>query len=278
MLACDGQPQQAPEASTPSAAQRIVTLAPHLAELVVAAGAGDRLIGVSAFTDFPAQAAGLPEIGDAFRVDLEAVAALRPDLILAWSSGNPAELIARLKRLGYRVIALETGSLDDIAEQLELIGDLAGTQAVAGAAAQKLRRRIATLQARYGPAAPVRVFYQLSARPLMTVSNRHVIGQIISLCGGENLFGGLAELVPSVSVEAVLDAAPQAILAAVSQPRTRSELDTWRKWPNLPAVRDGHLYVVEADLLSRPGPRLVEGARQLCERLDRAREDAVELS
>ena len=120
-------------------------------------------------------------------------------------------------------------------------------------------------------ASSITVFYQVTARPLLTVSNRHVIGQIIALCGGENLFAELPDLVPAVSVETVLDAAPEVILASVPRPEMRAELDSWRKWPALPAVRDGHLYLVEADLLSRPGPRLAAGAERVCELLDTAR-------
>ncbi len=268
LAACAPPP---PEESTEAPAERIITLAPHLAELVFAAGAGEQLVGVSAFTDYPAAVRGLPIIGDAFRVDYEAVAALAPDLILSWGSGNPAAMVERLRNLGYRVVSLEPRSLDGIARQLETIGELAGSRQIAARAAADYRQGLAELRQRHAGSVPVPVFYQVSAQPLLTVSRLHVIGQALELCGGRNLFADLPDAVPAVSLEAVIESSPAVIFASAPLTGSQPDVDFWLKWTVVPAVRDGRIYVVDANLLSRPGPRLLDGARQLCGFMAQAR-------
>jgi len=263
-----------PEASAPAQpARRIVTLAPHLAELVYAAGAGDRLVGVSSYSDYPPAVVGLPVIGDAFRVDYEAIAALSPDLVLSWESGNPAPLVDRLRSLGYRVLSLEAQRLAEVADQIELIGEFAGTAEIAAAAATAYRKRLEALASGYRREQALPVFYQLSVRPLLTVSRQHVIGQVLEICGGVSLFAGLNEAVPAVALESVVEAGPQVIMASAPLPGRRPELAFWQDWQTIPAVRNEQIFVVDADLLSRPGPRLLEGARQVCEYLAAARAD-----
>ena len=257
--------------SAEDSARRIVTLAPHLTELVYAAGAGDRLVGTVEYSDYPVAARALPRIGDAFRLDQEALAALQPDLVLAWASGNPAVMLERLRELGYRVVALDSAGLDSVAVQLEQVGRLAGSVAVAHAAAARYRSRLEALRTRWESAPRVSVFYQVSARPLLTVTRRHVIGQVLELCGGDNVFADLPGLVPPVSMESVLDAAPQAIVASGFGSGPEPSLGIWRRWRHLPAVEHRNLFIVPADWLSRPGPRLVEGVGAVCEVLDEAR-------
>jgi iron complex transport system substrate-binding protein len=274
MLLAWGCVPPAPEPS--GAAQpvtRIVTLAPHLAELVYAAGAGDRLVGVSSYSDYPAAVSQLPVIGDAFRVDYEAIAALAPDLVLSWQSGNPAPLVDRLRNLGYRVLSMEAETLAEVADQIELIGELAGTTEIAGTAAAAYRDRLASLASKYRREPALPVFYQLSVQPLLTVSRRHLIGQVLEVCGGVSLFAELDEPVPAVALEAVVEAEPPVIIASSPLRGREPELGFWRDWQTVPAVRDERIYVVDADLLSRPGPRLLDGARQVCEYLAAVRAD-----
>lgn len=268
-----GKPVSPPTPAADAPARAIVTLSPHLAELAFAAGAGGWLVGTVEFSDFPAEAGQLPRIGDAFRVDQEAIVGLRPDLVLAWRSGNPPETLRRLESLGYRVVALEPERLDDIAAQLDRIGELAGTQAVAGPAAAQFRERLAGLRARYRGARPLRTFVQLSARPFFTVTDRHFIGQGLAVCGGENVFGELGGATASVSVEAILQAAPEVIVASAvgGVAAAQADLGGWHDWPRLPAARDQHLYAIDADLLSRPGPRILDGIERLCAILDEVR-------
>ncbi len=269
LCACSPPIPPAARAPAPVAAQRIITLSPHLTELAFAAGAGDHLVGAVAFSDYPPAASRVPRVGDAFRVDYEAVAALDPDLILGWTSGNPPETLARLRELGFRVVALEPTDLADIGRQLATVGALAGTQAVADAAAGAFQARLDALASRASHAARIRVFLQLSARPYYTVTDRHFLGQGLRLCAGDNVFGALPGLTAIVEAESVLDAAPEAIIA--SDIGGRDALAGWRAWPGLPAVRAGNLFLVDADLLSRPGPRLLDGIEVMCARLGEAR-------
>ncbi len=276
---CGENPDKAAErspaaAATEAPAERVISLAPHLTELSFTAGAGDQLVGVVEFSDFPAEARALPRVGDAFRLDYEVIVALEPDLILAWESGNPVNVRARLRDLGFRVVALEPRGLDSIAEHLRYIGALTGTENVANVAATKYEAQLTQLRERYRDAAKISVYYQISARPVLTVSRRHVIDQAIELCGGRNVFADLNELTPAVSVEAVLEASPEVIM--VSSPEVEAtqmpeSLSVWNRWSTVPAVRNGNLYVVDAHLIARSSTRILRGVGQICAHLDTAR-------
>lgn len=272
LAGCAREP--APPPGTAAPAQRIIALAPHLAELVFAAGAGDRLVGVVAFSDFPPAVTALPQVGDAFRVDYEAVTQLRPDLVLAWTSGNPPETVARLRALGLRVVALEPERIDDVAVHVERIGDLAGTATMATAAADGFRARLAALTEAARTARALRVFVQITERPYYTVTDRHFLGQALRLCGGENVFGTLPGLTATVGLESILEAQPVVIIASDMGGAGPSPLAAWAAWPDVPAVASGNLYALDADLLSRPGPRILDGVAALCAVLEEVRRKA----
>ncbi|ENO84321.1 cobalamin-binding protein [Thauera linaloolentis] len=254
-------------------AQRIVSLAPHVTELLFAAGAGPQVVGVVSYSDFPPEAKSLPQVGSYTKVDLEAVAALRPDLVVAWQSGNRDTHLDRLRALGIAVFINEPRSLDDVARSLEKLGRLAGTGPAAGVAAQAFRDRHAILAARYRDRPPVRTFYQIWDRPMMTVNDEHLIADVMRLCGGRNVFGGLATLAPTVSVEAVLAADPEAIIASGMGEARPEWLEQWKRWPSLTANANGHLFFVPPDLLQRHTPRILDGAARLCEQLESVRID-----
>lgn len=265
-----------PPAATAGPAQRIVALSPHLAELAFAAGAGPQVVGVVEFSNHPEGARALPRVGDAFRIDFESLAALKPDLVLGWPSGNSPPALERLRRLGYRVVELEPRRLADVGDQIEVIGRLAGTERAAGQAASGWRDGLAALQARFAGSRPGRVFYQVAPQPLITVTREHFIGEAIELCGGENIFAAVPGLTAVVSVESVMAAAPDAIVAndytrGPGSPVSGTPLDDWRSWAGLPAVRDGRLHVLDPDLMSVPGPRLLKGINKLCVALNSSR-------
>ena len=203
-----------PQSPAPDDSLRIVTLAPHLTELVFAAGAGEHLVGVSAYSDYPPEALEIAVVSDAFTVDQEQLAVLAPTLILAWDGGNPQSLIDELSASGYRVEAIRTHGLSDIPAAVERIGELAAREPEAAEVARELRQGIADLRERYSQSSPVSVFYQVSSRPLYTVGGSHYISDIITLCGGRNVFEDLGELALAVSVEAVIDRNPDVLLAA----------------------------------------------------------------
>lgn len=258
-----------PTADATDESPRLVTLAPHLAELVFAAGAGNRLVGVSAYTDYPEEAAALPLVGDAFTVDQERLRLLAPDAVLAWQSGMPAHRIAELETAGFNVVPVMTASLADISKALLTIGELAGTAEVAAAEAARFEAGLHELAAEYAERRPIRVFYQISSRPLYTISGEHFISELITLCGGRNVFADLNELAPAVDVEAVLARRPEAIVGGSSG--GGDAFAEWRRFETLPAVRDGNLLAVDAVHLGRASTRLADAGRRLCAVIDDAR-------
>jgi len=247
---------------------RIVSLAPNLTELLFAAGAGPQVVGASEYSDWPPPARALPRIGDAFRLDYEGILALRPDVAVAWRSGTPTESVARLAEAGVRVETVPVQSLEEIALALERLGEIAGTSATARPAAARFRAEIERLRARHAGAAPLAVFVELDHRPLFTVTGRHLISEMLAVCGGRNVFGSLPGLAPSVDLEAVIAARPEVILHTGPDPDPASH---WRAWPGLPAVRDGNVLRVPGDLVSRATPRVIEGIEAICAALDDVR-------
>ena len=252
-------------------ARRIVTLAPHLAETLFAAGAGDRLAGTVDYSNYPEAATKVPKVGGYSRVDLEAVVALKPDLIVAWQSGNSPANIDKLRAFGFPIYVSQPDRLDDIAREIERLGQLAGTSAAADAEASRLRMRLAELRKRYGERPSVRTFYQIWKEPLSTIGNRQIISSVIRLCGGENVFGSLQAIAPIVTVEAVVAADPEAIVASGMGEARPEWLDDWRRWPTLTAVKRDNLFFIHPDLIQRHTPRLLDGAEQLCKHLEVAR-------
>lgn len=252
-------------------AKRIIALAPHLAESLYAAGAGDRLVGTVDYSDYPPAAKMLPRVGGYSRIDLEAVAALKPDLILAWESGNSMPQVDKLRALGLSVFVSQPNKMENIADQLERMGQLAGTEAVAKAAALNFRQRLEELRAANAGKAKVRVFYQIWKAPLMTVGGPQIISDAITLCGGSNVFGHLAKMAPTVSLEAVLEADPEAIVATGMGDAKPEWLHDWAKWTRLTAVKRNNLFHINPDIMQRHTPRILDGAEQLCTHLDTAR-------
>ena len=264
------------EVAVPSPPQRIVSLAPHATELLHALGAGARVVGVSAASDWPREARGLPVVGDARSLDLERIVALKPDLVVTWPYTAPAQ-VERLRTNGLPVFVLDARSLDQLPSQIDRVGRLVGEDARGRALAATVRSRLDGLRSRYRGASRLPVFYEIWNEPLFTVGGGHLISQAIELCGGVNPFAGLSLPAPQVTLEAVLAARPQAIIAGTAQAKLPAWLDTWRRWDTLPAVANGQLHVVDADLLHRAGPRFVDGVESLCRAIDLARSGETQL-
>src|SRR5450432_1400038 len=251
-------------------AQRIVSLAPHATELLFAAGAGAHVVGALAPADWPPEAAAVPKVGDSRAIDLERIVAMRPDLAVAWPYVAPAQ-IERLRELGIAVYISDPRTPEAIADDLERLGTLAGTAETASRSASAFRARLAAVRSRGRGASKVRVFYEIWNQPLYTIGGGHLISAAIDRCGGVNVFASLTLPAPSVSVEAVLAAAPEAIVAGTDGAVRPAWLDAWQSWRSLPAVAQGNLFVVDANLLHRAGPRFIDGVESLCEALDLAR-------
>ncbi len=252
-------------------AHRIVSLAPHLTELLYAAGAGDRLVGAIEHSDYPEAARRLPRVGSETGINLEAVLRLKPDLVAAWPNAGSRRQIERLAALGIPVYRSEPRELDDIAVTLQALGELAGTRAAAEAAAKAFRARAARLEREHSAKPRLRVFYQVWDRPLMTVNGAHLISKVIRLCGGENVFAALPVIAPPIDREAVLRADPEVIIASGADGRRPVWLDDWKAFSQLSAVRRGSLHAVPPELMQRHTPRILEGAERLCALFDQAR-------
>jgi iron complex transport system substrate-binding protein len=248
---------------------RVVTLSPHLAELVFATGAGDLLVGVSAYTDYPSDALSVPVIGDAFNLDLERLTMLEPDLLLAWDNGTPQHVIDDLQGRGFRIAVITTTSIGDIPKAMRRIGSLTGRRAAADAAARAFDESLGTIRAAQSGQSVITVFYQVDARPLYTVNGDHYLSELIELCGGSNIFADIGDLAPLISVEAVLERDPEVIFASSDAGPTA--FDQWDRWPELAANRYGNRFVMPANEIGRATPRLLVGAAAACEALANAR-------
>lgn len=255
----------------PRAARRIVALSPHVVENLYAVGAGAQIVGAVEFSDHPPAARAIPRVGAYERFDLERIVALAPDLVIGWASGSNRAQLGQLQAMGLPVYRSQPDAFDDVAGELVRFGVLSGNAAGGEAAAAGYRSRAATLRARFGSRPRVRVFYQIWDVPLMTVGRRQIISSAIALCGGENVFGELETMAPQVSVEAVLAADPEALVAGGMGEVRRDWLENWRRWRQLVAVQRDNLFFVPAELLQRHTPRLLDGAEMLCAHLDVAR-------
>lgn len=243
-------------------ARRIVSLAPHLTELMFAAGAGTRLVGVVRDSDYPPQARSIPQIGDAAGADFERIIALRPDLVLAWGSGNRASIVERLRQLGIPVLVLEPRRLGDIPRHLHMLGALAGTEAEAAIAVRAFSERAEKLRDRYRRAQPVDVMFEMWHRPIMTVNADHMISDVLQMCGGRNVFADLPYLAMEVSLEQVLMRDPEVIVVGSEAPG--AGMADWKEYPYLRAVGGGRVYKVSADLIARQTPRILDATEQIC--------------
>ena len=252
-------------------AGRIVSLSPGATELIYSAGAGDRLVAVSAWSDYPPEARTLPQVGDSNRLDLETIVALSPDLVVAWSDGNSRAQLEKLSAIGIRVFWLEPRRFEDIARAVEQLAYLTGQPELGQQRALAFREGLSELREKYTDARSIRVFYQIWDQPLMTVNQDELISKAIALCGGKNVFSDLPRLVPRVSTEAVLAANPQVILTSGRGSVADSTLARWRQFPELAAVTAGNLYLEPPSLLVRPTFRILAGARHLCQNLERGR-------
>jgi iron complex transport system substrate-binding protein len=252
-------------------AQRIATLAPFLTELVYAAGAGAKLVGVSAYSDFPSQAKSLPVIADAAGSNLEALLALRVDRVLAWKGGTPIQQIEMLRAARVDVVLFDGDRLDDIPRLLRDIGALAGTGNEAERAARDFERELAALSSRYAKRATISAMFEIWHHPLMTVSGKHFMSDALATCGGSNVFAHESGITPEISLESVFRHDPEVIIGAGSAQGEKDFRANWARFPALSAVRDGHLIYLDPDLIERQTPRILEGIRYLCAALDEVR-------
>lgn len=249
-------------------ARRIVSLSPHTTELLFAAGAGAYLVGVSNYSDYPEAARHIASVGRIGAVDVEKVLTLQPDLVVAWHSGNAASQLQTLRSFGIPVFESQPADYDTIATSLERLGRLSNTPE-GNKAAVEFRARLNALEQTYRQRPLVSVFYQIWNQPLMTLSGKHMASTVLRTCGGKNIFADLPQLAPAVSVESVIAADPEVILAP--DDAGQQSLAQWRRFDNMSAVVKGNLFTVHADWMNRPGPRILDATEQVCKLLDAVR-------
>jgi len=254
----------------PEPAKRIITLAPNLAELVFAAGAGEHLKAVVEYSNFPAEVTQIPRVGDAFRIDLERIVEMKPDLVIAWASGNPQTALQKLQQLGFKVWQIEITRPEQIADVVESLSYAAGTETEGLAKASQLRSVLAELRQQNVDKVPVDYFYQIAPRPLYTINGQHIISRSLAICGGNNIFSDQPTLAPQVSRESVIIANPQ-VMFAPEVPGDPPALLVWQDWPRLQAVQNGAMLYLPADEINQATPRLLNSIALACKLLDELR-------
>jgi iron complex transport system substrate-binding protein len=255
----------------PGPAVRVITLAPNLAELLYAAGGGHTLLATVEYSHFPPEVRSLPRVGNAFRIDLERIVSLRPDLVIAWQSGNPQTALQKLQSLGLNVLQIEISQPEDIAVTVEILSRATGSGETGLHTAAQLRKKLTTLRENNLDKPVVDYFYQVAARPLYTVSGEHIISRGLALCGGRNAFADLATLAPQVSREAVLTADPRVLIAPHDGGADRA-LENWLEWPRMQAVAQMQLLYLPADEISQATPRFLDSIGQACDYFDDVRQ------
>ena len=252
-------------------ATRIVSLAPHITENLFAAGIGHRVVGAVNYSDYPDEARGIPRVGGYDNFDIETILSLQPDLVVAWKEGNQFQQVESLMKLGLTVFVNEPNRLEDVAADIVRFGIVGGREDEARAVAQEFIAGLSRLRNEYSGLEKVTVFYQVWPNPLITVTDRQIIGNIIRLCGGSNIFAGLDTPTPQVGKEAVLAENPDIIIASGMNEARPDWLDEWRQWSFLNAARYGNLFFINPDIIQRHTSRILLGSRQLCEILEQAR-------
>ncbi|MBH0069646.1 cobalamin-binding protein [Pseudoalteromonas sp. NZS100] len=250
---------------------RIIALAPHIVENLFAIGAGDNIVGTVDYADYPSEAQSIERIGGYYGISLEKVLALKPDLVIAWKSGNQSEDLAQIERLGIKVYLSNPVTIAGVADELLTFGEFTGnieqSQQAANAFTQKLNAIIKSQQDKKN----ITGFYQLWAEPMMTVSKNTWISQLIETCHVSNVFAQSITDYPQISIENVIVTKPQVIIIPDEKSKTPQPVVNWQKWPEVPAVKNDQFISVNADLLHRFTPRMLDGLADMCDKIDASR-------
>ncbi len=257
---------------------KIISLSPGSTELLFAAGAGSRVIAVDKHSDYPESVKQLPNVGGYPNVNVEAIVAMKPDLVVVWTAGNSQKVIRQLESLGVKTFHIDVVDFAGIEQAIQSLGQVAGTEKEANRVVDDFSTQLKALQNNYGQREPVSVFFEIWRSPLMTVGSGQVIDDVISLCGGQNIYGDISERIPKIGIESMITRDPQVIIGSDPRgdtPETRKDLmDYWSQWQNLQAVKSHQLFSVPSDLIARPTPRILEGAEMICHQLQTVRSEA----
>lgn len=252
-------------------AQRIISLAPNITEVLFHIGAGKQIVGTDEYSNYPAEAEDILRVSNYAAANYELILSLKPDLVIAWQSGNGDKIINPLRKLGIPVFVIETRKIDQISNLFRRFGQLTGHAHTADLRAQEFSERLIKLRSRNQGKLPVTTFYQIWDEPLITLNGKHMVSSVIELCGGVNIFADAVPLVPYVNIESVVAADPQVIIAGGSQDEQPRWFKGWQKWSGISAVIHSQIYLIPADLMQRHSVRILDGAEMMCSYLDRAR-------
>lgn len=254
-------------------AQRIISLAPNITEVLFHIGAGEQIVGADEYSNYPEQAKQIMRVNNHAAANYELILSLQPDVVIAWQSGNGDKIINRIRQLGIPIFVIETRSLEDIPNLFARFGALSGHVENAELKAQSFSLRLSLLREQNSAKSEVRTFYQIWDEPLITLNGKHMVSSVIELCGGRNIFADAIPLVPYVNIESIVAADPQVIIAGGSKEEKPYWFDSWRKWEQISAVRDRHVYLIPADLMQRHSVRILDGAELMCDFFERARQE-----
>ena len=252
-------------------AQRIISLAPNITEVLFHIGAGSQIVGADEYSNYPPQASQIVRVNNHAAANYELILSLRPDLVIAWQSGNGMTIIERIRELGIPIFIVETRRLNDIPGLFKRLGQLSGQSKQAQQKVAEFEYELKRLRTVNQAKQPIRTFYQIWSDPLITLNGQHMVSDVIALCGGINVFAEAIPLVPYVNIESVLAADPQVIIAGGSEQEQKREAARWQKWGSLSAVKNKHIYSIPSDLMQRHSDRILDGARMLCDYLDLVR-------
>ena len=254
-----------------SPAKRIISLSPHVTEMIFAAGAGEQIIGTVKYSDYPEAAKAIPRVGDNRQLDIERIIAMKPDLLVVWMHGAFERQLEPLRKSGIPYYFSEPHKLEQIPETLLKLGSLFGTEKQARAAAGAFSQQLSQLSARYQKQSTVRTFYQVWGKPIFTLNDKNIVSDVIRVCGGKNIFGHLSAAAPTLSTEAVIQENPELILSGDSENQGVSGIEQWKTFGTMLAVKNRNLVAIDGDQLNRAGPRIIDGAKAVCEAMDNAR-------
>ena len=252
-------------------ATRIISLSPHVTELIFAAGAGERLIGTVKYSDYPEAAKAIPRIGDNRQLDIERIIAMKPDLLVVWMHGAYERVLEPLRKSGIPYFFSEPHKLEQIPETLLKLGSLFGTEKQAQMSANAFREQLTQLSTRYQNKSQVRTFYQVWGKPIFTLNDKSIVSDVLRICGGKNIFGHLSAAAPTLSTEAVIQENPELIITGDSDNQAGSGVEQWKGFSTMLAVKNQNLVAVDGDQLNRAGPRIIDGAKVVCEAMELAR-------
>jgi len=259
-------------------AQRIISLAPNITEVLFHIGAGDQIVGVDEYSNYPPEAEEITRVNNYAAANYELIVSLRPDIVIAWQSGNGERIIQRIRELGIPVFLVESRELDAIPKLFDRLGQLSGHTDQAQRSAAEFEQVLDELRSHNRDKPAVRVFYQIWSDPLITLNGQHMVSDVIELCGGINVFADAIPLVPYTNIESVLALSPQVIISGGSEQDQITNSHWWKRWSSIPAVQHQHIYAIPADLMQRHSDRILKGARMMCDYLDRARVSKPEKS